>query len=110
MHNESFVVGCDSAAFHNGVVILDLAGLSAAERDSEGRPKRELRCRLIMTPQAMLETMGAMQGIAKRLAEIGVLRPGEAGQAGPAAPGSPDKTDDGKKGGNGGDTPNSPNF
>jgi hypothetical protein len=104
MSKETFVVGCEGIGFHNGVVMVDLVGLSTTQKDAEGRPLREPRLRLIMTPDGMLETMNALQGMVNHLVERGVLKrtegaPPQAGseQAAPAA--GP---------GNGG--PKSPNF
>lgn len=106
MSKETFVVGCQGIGFHGGVLMVDLVGLSTTEKDAEGRPMREPRLRLIMTPEAMLETMNAMQGIAVRLVEKGVLKrnEGEGAQApGASAPAAPaPASGDGR--------PKSPNF
>jgi hypothetical protein len=96
MTTENFVVGCEGIGFHGGVVLVDLAGLSPTQKDAEGRPLREPRVRLIMTPEGMLETVNAMQGMIARLVEVGLLKRTE-GQA-----------PNGKGPGNGGGQPQSP--
>lgn len=74
MSDEVFSVGCSGVAFHGGVVILDLVGLSHTEREEDGKPKRELRQRIVMTAEGMLETYNAMRGIIGKLEEAGVLK------------------------------------
>lgn len=103
MTSEIFVVGCEGIGFHGGVVLVDMAGLSTTQKDSDGRPLREPRVRMVMTPEGMLETVNAMQGMIARLVEVGLLKRtegqgqgGSQGEAGKAAPG--------------GGQPKSPNF
>jgi hypothetical protein len=99
-------VGCEGIGFHGGVVLVDLAGLSPTQKDAEGRPLREPRVRLLMTPEGMLETVNAMQGMIARLVEVGLLKRTE-GQT----PGGPQGQEPGGKApGNGGGQPKSPNF
>lgn len=104
MGKDNFVVGCEGIGFHGGVVLVDMAGLSDSQKDAEGRPLREHKLRLIMTPEGMLETVNAMQGMIARLVEVGLLKrtDGPAPGQGPGAPGASNI------GGNG--QPQSPNF
>ena len=74
MISESFVVGCNSISVYGGVVVLDLMGLSPTERDAQGQPSKEMRQRIIMTPQATLETFNAMQGLMARLEQQGLVK------------------------------------
>jgi hypothetical protein len=88
LSKETFAVGCGGVGFHNGVVMIDFLGFSLTEKDAEGRPQKEMAHRLIMTPDALLETFNAMQGMMNKLLEVGILqkREGEAPTpAGPAA-------------------------
>lgn len=84
---EVFAVGCNGVAFHNGVVIIDLAGLSATEKDDQGRPQREMRQRVVITADGAVETFNALRGMLDKLVEVGVLKRegGEAAPAGDAA-------------------------
>lgn len=78
MADETFAVGCSGVAFHGGVVFLDLVGLSHTQRDADGRPARELRQRIVMTAEGMLETYQAITGIISKLEEAGVIKRKEA--------------------------------
>lgn len=106
MANETFVVGCEGIGFHGGVLLVDMAGLSATQKDAEGRPLREHKLRLVMTPEGMLETVNAMQGMIARLVEVGLLKRTE-GQA-PGAPQAAPQAAPAQ--GPGGGQPKSPNF
>ncbi|MFH1034537.1 MAG: hypothetical protein V1806_08525 [Pseudomonadota bacterium] len=77
MSKETFAVGCGGIGFHNGVVMIDFTGLSATEKDAEGRPAKEMRQRIIMTPDALLETFNNIQGMINKLVEVGVLKKNE---------------------------------
>ncbi len=85
MAPESFVVGCGSISVYGGVVILDLMGLSPTERDAQGQPLKEMTQRVIMTPQAALETFNAMQGLMNVLEQRGLVKRTDASGA-PADP------------------------
>lgn len=99
MFSETFAVGCAGVAFHNGVVIVDLVGLSTTDKDDQGRPARELRQRVILTADGAVETFNGLKSMLDKLVEVGVLkRDSGAAAAPPAAP-------DGGEGG-----PQSPNF
>ncbi len=108
MFSESFIVGFGSIGLYSGVVVLDLTGLSPTERDEQGQPTRELRQRIVMTPQAMLETFNAMQGLMARLEQAGLVKRADpTEQAGtPEAQGSGGEPK--KPGGRG--QPKTPNF
>jgi hypothetical protein len=100
MAKETFVVGCEGIGFHGGVLLVDMAGLSESQKDAEGRPLREHKLRLLMTPEGMLETVNAMQGMIARLVEVGLLKRTE----GPAQE-APQVQSSGGEG-----QPKSPNF
>lgn len=97
MSKETFAVGCGGIGFHNGVVMIDFTGFSTTEKDEEGRPQKEMRHRVIMTPDALLETFNAIQGMMNKLLEVGILQKREGPEAGgpgqvaaaPAAPVQP---------------------
>jgi len=86
MSEETFAVGCGGIGFHNGVVMIDFTGLSITNKDAEGRPLIEMRHRVILTPDALLETFNAMQGMMNKLLEVGILHKKETPEAGAAAP------------------------
>ncbi|MFH1034539.1 MAG: hypothetical protein V1806_08535 [Pseudomonadota bacterium] len=74
MLKETFAVGCAGVAFHNGVVMVDVTGLSTFESDANGRPITEIRERLIFTPEGFIATFNTMQGMMEKLAEVGLVK------------------------------------
>lgn len=113
MPEEKFVVGCAAIGLYSGAVFLDLNGLSMTERDDKGQPVRELCQRIIMTPDALLETFNAIQGLLARLEQAGVIKrtqPGAQAAGGADQPPAEEKTDKKAKSGDGGKQPKSPNF
>ena len=121
MFSENFIVGFGSIALYSGVVVLDLTGLSPTERDAQGQPTKELRQRIVMTPEAMLETFNAMQSLMAKLEQQGLVRrtgPGDAPTPATAQVEDSDeaKTEEGEKAkkkgkkGKGDGQPKTPNF
>lgn len=84
MSKETFAVGCGGIGFHNGVVMIEFTGFSLADKDAEGRPLKVPAHRVIMTPDALLETFNAMQGIMNKLLEVGILQKREGAEPGAA--------------------------
>lgn len=103
MASETFVVGIAGAGIQSGVIYIDLASLSLTERDQQGKPGREVRHRLLLTPEGAVELHRAAQSALDRLVELGVLTKGDTQQAPPAA----GQTGQGPPGEGG---PQSPNF
>ena len=108
MFDEKFVVGCEGVAWHNGVVVIDLTGLSPRDKDSQGRPKIETNQRIVTTPVGLVELFNNLQNMMNTLVERGILTRNQ-----PAADGQEGGGESGK-GGNGGTQdeggPQSPNF
>jgi hypothetical protein len=71
--SETFVVGCRGISFHQGVVLIDLDGLSATAKDDQGHPVREFSHRILTTPPGLVEMFNAIQGILDKLVQVGVL-------------------------------------
>ena len=87
MSKETFAVKCGGIGFHNGVVMLDFMGFSTTEKDGEGRPLTVMAHRVIMTPDALVDTFNTMQGMMNKLLEVGILQKREG--AAPSDPGTP---------------------
>ncbi|MEW5913508.1 MAG: hypothetical protein AB1814_13185 [Thermodesulfobacteriota bacterium] len=85
MAKEKFAAGCKGVLFHNGVVIVDFTGFSLSERDLDGNPKLEVNHRVVLTPNAMLETLDAMSRLAAKLMQAGVLKRSDQGASKKAA-------------------------
>ena len=57
-----------------GIVRINFVSLSATLKDEKGTPVRELRQRVVLTPQGVLELNGAMQQVIEKLISTGVLQ------------------------------------
>jgi hypothetical protein len=85
MTSEVFADGVSEVNIAGGIVRINFVSLSATLKDEKGIPVRELRQRIVTTPQGVIELYNAMQQVIEKLIENGTLqrRPGE--QAGSAA-------------------------
>src|SRR5437867_1700509 len=83
---EVFVDGIGRIGFVDGMVRIELISRSGAETDEQGRPRPEVRQRLIMTLNAFLQGLQAQQSVIAKLQEAGVLRVDAAPAAGTPAP------------------------
>lgn len=102
---EVFVDGLLNVTLVKGLVRLDFFTLSATETQKDGQPAPELRQRLIMNPQSLVEVFQSLQVAIMALNEKGVVNvrpivndpappplmvaPPALPGAGPTAPGDP---------------------
>ena len=103
MTAEIFADGVSEVNIASGLARINFVSLSGTLKDDKGNPQRELRQRVVITPQGVLELFGALQQVIERLVEAGLIqrRPdanaasvgavtGAAASAtAPTAPGSP---------------------
>ncbi len=84
---EVFVDGIGRIGFSDGVLRIELITRSGSETDEQGRPKPEVRQRLVMTLNAFLQGLQAQQGVIAKLQEAGIIKlePQPAPPASPAA-------------------------
>jgi hypothetical protein len=81
---EVFVDGIGRIGLVEGMIRIELISRSGAEPDEQGRPKPEVRQRLIMSLNAFLQGLQAQQSVIAKLQEAGVIR-AEPQPAGPGA-------------------------
>jgi hypothetical protein len=74
MTNEVFADGVSEVNIAGGIVRINFVSLSATLKDEKGAPVRELRQRIVITPQGVLELHGAMQQVIEKLISSGVLQ------------------------------------
>ena len=74
MTNEVFADGVSEVNIAGGIVRINFVSLSATLKDEKGAPVRELRQRIVITPQGVLELHGAMQQVIEKLISTGVLQ------------------------------------
>ncbi len=83
---ELFADGIGDISFGAGVVRIDLYSFSATDKDAAGNPGRELRQRVIMSPQGFVESFAAMQAMIGRLRQAGIVRAESDGAGAPEEP------------------------
>jgi hypothetical protein len=71
MINEVFADGVSEVNIAGGIVRINFVSLS---KDDKGTPVRELRQRVVLTPQGVLELNAAMQQVIEKLISTGVLQ------------------------------------
>ncbi|MBF0182455.1 MAG: hypothetical protein HQM03_20760 [Magnetococcales bacterium] len=71
---ESYIEGIGDISFHLGMVRMNLVSLSHTEKDDKGNPLPETRQHLVMSLRGFLLSLGAMQSMADKLTEAGVLQ------------------------------------
>ena len=89
MTTEVFADGVGEVNIASGVARINFVSFSGTLRDEKGNPQRELRQRIVITPQGVLELFGALQQVIDRMVEGGLIqrKPSEAATAtGAAAP------------------------
>jgi hypothetical protein len=74
MIQETFIDGVQEIGFGKGIIRMNLASLSATEHDDKNNPTLEVRHRLLMTPEGFLNLFGAMENIAKQLADAKIFK------------------------------------
>jgi hypothetical protein len=97
---EVFVDGIGRIGFADGVLRIELITRSGSETDEQGRPKPEVRQRLVMSLNGFLQGLQAQQQVVAKLQEAGILRvepqPAQgaapAGGNGAAVPSTPPKS------------------
>jgi len=78
---EIYADGVGSLRLAAGMIRVDLISIGEGEVPEGGQPPMETHHRLVMTPQAFLQSLNMMQQLVAKLIEAGVLRreppPGE---------------------------------
>src|SRR5260370_35304591 len=75
MTDEVLEDGVSEVNIAGGIVRINFVSISATLKDEKGTPVRELRQRIVLTPQGVLELNGAMQQVIEKLIATGVLQP-----------------------------------
>jgi len=77
---DVFIDGVSDAMVQNGSVRVNLVTLAATERDAKGQPVREVRHRLLMSPQAATELHAHLEAALRHLSQAGIVTRKEAGE------------------------------
>lgn len=70
---EIYADGIGEISLSNGVIRIDLISLSPVQKDSKDPPLREVRQRVIMSPQGFIEAFGTMENVMKKLVDMGAI-------------------------------------
>ena len=79
---DIFIDGVSEAKIQSGIVRINLVTLAATEKDDKGQAVREVRHRLLMSPQATAELHAHLEATLRHLAEAGLVTRKEAGERG----------------------------
>ncbi len=71
---EQYIEGIGDISFNLGMVRMNLVGLSHTERDDKGNPVPEVRQHMVMSLRGFLVSLAAMQNMADKLVDAGVLQ------------------------------------
>ncbi len=74
MQDELYTDGIMEITVHGTIVRVDLASLSATERDADNRPKLAWRQRLIFSTEAFANSVEVMQKALDGLIEAGAVQ------------------------------------
>jgi hypothetical protein len=78
MVKDVFCDGIGAISMTEGMVRIDLISLQPNAVDPN-KPTPEIRQRVVLTPQAFLQSVAAMQSLLQRMEEAGVVRRTPAG-------------------------------
>ncbi len=80
---QHFCDGLEEVSVVSGVVRIDFFRYTTGPKDKNGRPPREHSHRVLLSPDAFVQTFGALQEVVKQLEQKGMLkrRPDGAGAA-----------------------------
>ncbi|MGE0720030.1 MAG: hypothetical protein AB7P02_31590 [Alphaproteobacteria bacterium] len=78
--------GVEEVSITSGVIRIDLYQYVLGTRDKDGRPPKEVSHRLLLSPEAFVQTYSALEQVVKQLEEKGLVqRKGKAVAASTAA-------------------------
>lgn len=88
---QKYCDGIEEISITSGIVRVDFYHYTAGTKDKDGRPPRELSHRVLLSPEAFVQTYTAFEQVVKQLQEKGLLqrRDGAAAAAAPAAKAAP---------------------
>jgi hypothetical protein len=74
MTKQEFVDGVQEITIQGGIVRVDYFTFSAEEKDASGKPAKVFAKRILMSPEAFLQTFSAMERIVDQLVERGAIK------------------------------------
>ena len=80
---EIFADGVGEIVLSGGMVRMDLVVMTGSQRDTDDKPRMEVRQRVVMPPDGFLRSFSAMEDLVRQLVEAGLVKPRDG--AAPAA-------------------------
>lgn len=71
---QRFCDGVEEVSVVSGVVRVDFFNYTSGPKDKNGRPARELSHRLLLSPDAFLQTYGVLDEVRKQLEQKGMIK------------------------------------
>ena len=76
--------GVEEVSITSGVVRIDMYQFVLGARDKDGRPPREVSHRILLSPEAFVQTYSALERVVNQLEEKGLVQRRGNGRAAPA--------------------------
>lgn len=73
MADQLYCDGVQDISIIGGVIRIDYFALSPTAKNADGKPAREFQKRVVMSPEAFLQSYGAMELIMNQLIERGLV-------------------------------------
>ena len=103
--DQMYCDGVEEVSITSGIVRVDFYRFASGPKGTDGRPARELSHRLLLSPEAFVQSFSAFEQVVKQLQDKGLLQRRDASKgAGTAQNPAPSKSAAPAKGGK------SPNF
>jgi hypothetical protein len=83
---QKYCDGVEEISITSGVVRVDFYHYTAGPKDKDGRPARELSHRVLLSPEAFVQTFTAFEQVVKQLQEKGLLQRRDGAAAGGTVP------------------------
>lgn len=71
---QKYCDGIEEISITSGIVRVDFYHYIAGAKDKDGRPPRELSHRVLLSPEAFVQTFAAFEQVVKQLQEKGLLQ------------------------------------
>lgn len=72
--NQQYTDGVEEVSITSGIVRIDLFQYVPGAKGQDGRPPREISQRLLLSPEAFIQTYTALEQVVKQLQEKGLVQ------------------------------------
>lgn len=86
---QVYADGVEEVSIASGIVRIDLYQFVRGARDKDGRPPKEVSHRVLLSPEAFVQTYSALEQVVKQLEQKGLVQRRGGAAAAPAAAAKP---------------------